>query len=312
MRRIVLFYLIMAGACNSNSSADRSEARSNLPNNFILELNPKSGSSYKYDIKSETILKMEVDEKKLDKINRTSAEVDYRIRKDSLGDFIMQIKYDKIHVYTKNGEEESDVDAANATYSINALERMLGELRGATLESSINSSGEIKSVKGYNELGAKLISEMTGTDMSTKKIAQTQWDKTIGEGVIKKNIKDLFAFVHDSSIRVGDSWKVKSKQESEIPLTVVTEYELKDLNSGVATLAVKSEISSDSGIVNYLGTEVTVDLKGKEEGEYRVDVKTGMLIHFEANSKVGGKMNVLGREFPITLNKKREIIQMQN
>lgn len=244
---------------------------------------------------------MEVDEKKIDNISKTTVVVHYQINKDSTGNFLFNIHYDKIHLYTKAGDSEADEDGENAENSLDGIERSLGLLKNTPLEATVSRTGEVSSVRGYKELGAKLISGIAGADANTRATTQAKWDKIIGDGMIKKNMKDLFAFFPDSAVRVGDKWKMASKQKSEISFDILTTYRLKEIDDGVAVLIVNADMTSEPGTTDYLGTEVTSDLKGSQEGEYRIDIKTGMLQQGEITSKVSGQLQAMGKEIPLDI-----------
>jgi len=49
-------------------------------------------------------------------------EVTYTIGKDSSGDILLNIVYDKIHLYAKNGDTEEEQDADKAAESTNPVE----------------------------------------------------------------------------------------------------------------------------------------------------------------------------------------------
>jgi hypothetical protein len=300
-RATFIFLILVLSACKTSPYEDKRYANSLEGKTYKLKLNPTSGSLFKYEIKNESEIKLEVDDKKIDNISKTTLTVNYDILKDSTGNFALKINYDKIHIYTKSGDAESDADAENASYSINATERMLGILKDATLEATISPRGEVKSISGYKELGAKIISSIGGMDAYSKGIAQAQWDKVIGEGVIRKNLKDVFSFFPDSAVHMGDKWKIISKEKSEIPFDVVTTYRLTDISDGVAFLAVKAVMTSQAGTISYSGTDVIADLKGEQDGEYQMDIKTGILRQCEVNSEIKGQMQMMGRDIPMTI-----------
>jgi hypothetical protein len=297
----IAFLILFACSCKTNRDADRRYMDSKADKVYNLRLDPAPGSSCKYDIRHETDMKLEIDDRKVNNINRTSAVVNYGISKDSSGDFVFKISYDKIHLYAKNGDSETDADAANASTSINATEKMLGILKNATITASVSKGGKIKSVNGYKELGAKLIGGLAANDTYSRNIAQAKWDQVIGEGLVKKNMNELFAFFPDSAVHVGDQWKMSSRQKSDIPLNVVTTYRLKEINNGIADLSAEAVLTSDSSPINYMGTEVTASLDGNQEADYQVDLKTGMLKNCESNAKVSGTLQMVGREIPVTI-----------
>jgi Family of unknown function (DUF6263) len=304
---LMLVFIFLAFSCKTSPNADKQYTDSREDRIYRLRLNPPAGSSYKYDIQNETEVKMEVGDKKMDNTSKTTVVVHYLINKDSAGNFLFNINYNKIHLYTKAGDSEADEDADNASNSLDGIERSLGLLKNAPLEATVSRTGEVISVRGYKELGAKLISGIADADANTRAVTQAKWDKIIGDGVIKKNMKDLFAFFPDSAVRVGDKWKIASKQKSEISFDILTTYRLKEIDDGVAVLIVDADMTSEPGTTDYLGTEVTSDLKGSQEGEYRIDIKTGMLQRGEIKSKVSGQLQAMGKEIPIKIATKISI-----
>ena len=50
----------------------------------------------------------------------------YLIQKDTAGNYIFNISYDKVKLYTKNNGIETDADAENAANSSNPVDKMLG------------------------------------------------------------------------------------------------------------------------------------------------------------------------------------------
>ncbi len=289
-------------ACKTTPNADKQFTNPQVTELYKIKLNPVSGSYYKYNIKNETELKLEVDDKKIDNINHTSYTVNYQINKDSTGNINLNIRYDKIHIYTKNGDEETDVDADNAANTINSLEKMLGILKGAPLKATLDKSGQVKSVSGYKELGAKMMAGMAANDSYSGNLAQAQWNKVVEDGLVKKNINELFSFFPDSAVHIGDQWKISTKQKTELPLNVETTYRLKNIKDGIASLEENAAITGEPGSFNYQGTDVTMDLNGEEEGEFSIDIKTGLLVDADKHSKIKGSLQMVGREIPVYID----------
>jgi hypothetical protein len=263
-------------AGNVNEGAANSEAQGE-DNTFKFHLNPTPGSQYYYTISNESNLELEVNDKKMYNQSKSNVGVIYDVKKDSAGNFLLNIRYDKIHLYTKTGDNESDMDADNSKATFNPVEKMLGILKTANIVATINPTGKIVSISGYKELGEQMMAGLNTADITTKNMAQNEWDKVVGEGLVKKNINELFNIFPDSAIKIGDTWKMHSQEKGQIALNVSSDYKLKDINDGVAEVESKGEMTSDKGEVNMMGTSVKGDLQGKQDGEYEIDTKTGML-----------------------------------
>jgi hypothetical protein len=268
---------------------------------YRLHLNPPKDSKYYFIVSNESKLQMETDDKKVDNISRTTTGLNYSIQRDSIGNLLLQMTYDTIHIYSKTGEKEQEMDASNASLSINPVEKMLGVLKTAQINATISSKGEVTEIKGYKELGAQLINGFAQEDIYGRQAAQSQWDQLIGKGLIKKNLDQLFTIFPDSAIRIGDKWKIESKQEGEFGLNVKTFYRLKDIQDGVAVIESEGELVSDESPVNLAGYSVTANLKGSLDGEYRIETKTGMLLNSNIITHLKGIVQSNGKELPVTI-----------
>ena len=296
-----LAILFLSSSCGMKPDSNKHDNDLGKNKVYKLQLNPTAGSKYYFDISNESEAKLEIKDKNIDNLAKTKVGVYYELNKDSSGNFMINMTYDKIHLYTKNGDSESDLDAANAATSLDPLEKILGILKAAHIVAIISPAGEIKSATGYKEMVAKIIAGMNNNDIYAKNIAQSKWEKLIEEGMIKKNMNQLFKIFPDSALHVGDKWKINSTQNSEINLNANTSYTLKEINDGIAIIDSEADITSDSSSSNYFGYEVTTDLNGEGKGEYDMEVRTGILIKANITTNVKGELQMLGREIPVNI-----------
>jgi len=215
--------------------------------------------------------------------------------------------YDKINVYIKNGDDKSEMDAANAQNSINPAEKMLGMVKEAKLVAVVNSLGEVKSVTGYNEMASKILAGFAPGDTYGRNLAESRLKKLIDQGVIRNNIENLFKVFPDSSVHVGDRWKLSTRENNDVGLRVEYFYTLKDIQGNHAFIYSESKITSDSSVSNLMGYDVTASLSGEGEGEYEVDLKSSMLIKGKSSSKINGTIEMIGREIPMSIETKFQI-----
>jgi hypothetical protein len=296
-----LFGIILLMAfCKTNPDSNRNYAGETKVHK--LHLNPPIGSKYHYDIINETDFKVEVDNKKTSNENKTSIGVNYEINKDSAGNFVLNTNYDKIHIYSKNGDVESEVDADNSSFSLNPVEKMLGPLKAANITATVSPTGELKSSSGYQQIAGKILDEFKQTDEATRAAIEKQWNKLVEEKIVKNNMDEFFKIFPDSAVRIGDEWKLTSHQNSDVNLLIKTVYKLKDINNDMAIIQSEGEISSDSSSTSLLGyNNVSSNLKGKQQALYEVETKTGMLISGKIKTKIKGELDVMGREIPVTI-----------
>src|ERR1700742_1572383 len=148
MNKYILSYFLVTGvaACNLQLHSDSQYAGREEDKVYKLRLNPPTGEKYHFTIISESGLNMEVNDKKINNRNKTTSDVFYTINKDSAGDLILDIQYDKIHIYSKEGDTESDADAdpLAAGDTGDPLGNLLGSLKNAKIQAVISPVGQVQ------------------------------------------------------------------------------------------------------------------------------------------------------------------------
>ena len=268
---------------------------------YKLQLKPSPGSVYKYEISNETDMNMEVERKEVGALNKYTVELKYTVSTDSLGNYLFTTTYDKIKLYTKSGDKETEMNADNAAVTIDPVEKLLGTLKTAKIVATLNPKGEIINVSGYKELGDQLMAGFAEDDHMGKEMAQHQWQKTIGSGVVKNTMDQLFKVFPDSAIHIGDTWKIDSKQEGELPMITKSIYTLKAINDDIAIISSEGIITSgeSNSIMGY--NNATLNLEGKQTAEFEVETKTGMLINGRIKAAINGKLELMGKEIPVEI-----------
>ncbi|MES1225220.1 MAG: DUF6263 family protein, partial [Bacteroidota bacterium] len=249
-------------------------------------------------------VKIEVDEKKVETINKTNVGINYKINKDSAGHFLVQLQYKKIHVYSKNANTESDIDVADSATSSDPTTKMLALLTSSVITATINNSGEVIKIDGYRDAVNKMLSEMNTVDLNTKEAMQKQWQQLVEQKLVKTNVDQLFRIFPDSAVHVGDKWKLISKEAGDIAYFSKNFYTLKSVSDGIATIESDGEIMSDSTKTNYMNFEINSNFTGTQKGEYEVDIKTGMMVDCNMEVNIKGVLEMMGRDIPITISTK--------
>jgi hypothetical protein len=268
---------------------------------FQLRLNPAPGSSYSYDIFSRQDYKFELADKKIDNESKVDASVNYSISKDSAGDFVFLIRYGKVHIYSKNGDDESELDAANAANSGDPVEQLLGNLKDANISAILSPTGQVKSVSGFKEMFSRYMAQFTTANTYQLAAVKQRWESTIGDQLVRRNMDQLFGILPDSSIHIGDKWHLNPSQKGELGLETSTTFTLTDIRDRTAFIESEGTIKADSTAAQFMNYNVTTDLKGTQKGEYQIDVRTGMLLGATVGATVEGSLQTMGREIPLTI-----------
>lgn len=294
--------IFFATACKIPSGSGRHYADGDPSKMYKLQFNPKPGTNYYYTIDNESEFKVDAGEKKVDNQNSSKVGLSYKVSRDSSGNFLLTIQYDKIHIHTKNDGDELDMDADNGINSIDPVEKLLGILKGSIVTATITPAGVTKSITGYETMKEKLLASFNANDTYSKNVAEKQWDKNIKEGLIRKNMEQLFRIFPDSAVHVGDKWRMTTDEQDEVKMTIKSVFTLEDINDGVATIRSSGDITSANSTGNEMGYDFTVNLNGKQTGEFEVKTATGLVIRSSIESDITGEMEMAGRKVPITIH----------
>jgi Family of unknown function (DUF6263) len=294
--------LMFVFSCRMQPGSDRHYADGNPDKVYKLRFNPAVGSKFYYTIANNSELKMEVGDKKVGNQSKSTIGMSYVVGKDTGGRFLLNMVYDKIHLQTKKDDTETDLNTEGTSDSLELVQKLLNIVKGDTIQAVLSSRGELIAVNGYDEIKRKILASFNANDAYSKATAEKQWDQKIKEGLIKKNMEQLFAIFPDSAVHVGDKWKLSSIEKDEINMNIKSTYMLKDIHNGVVAISSQGEIASDNSTGNSMGYSFTATINGKQEGEFEMDTSTGMLLDSKIESDIEGEMTVMGRQIPITIH----------
>jgi uncharacterized protein YegP (UPF0339 family) len=304
MKKNLCFFslLVVIVSCKLQPESDRGYDKYDESKVYKLQLNPAPGSAYHYEMENKTAIEISAEGKEVNTLNESEVGFNYSVEKDSAGNYLFTTTYDKIRLKTENGDIKTEADAANATISIDPVEKMLGILKAANIKATVTPKGEVKNVTGYDELEEKLMAGFAHADDYGKSMAHAQWKKVVGEGVVKNTMDQLFKLFPDSAIHLHDTWKLNSTQGGELPMTIKSIYTLKAINHDIAIISSEGIMSSDKASNSVMGySGVTAKLEGKQKGEFEVETKTGILISSNITADIKGVLQVMGREIPIKI-----------
>jgi hypothetical protein len=212
------------------------------------------------------------------------------------------LQFDKIHLYSKTGDNIKEMDADN-TLSGDPVVKLLGVLKEIVFQSTLDSNGEVVILSGFKEISDKIIAAFPSTDPATRNALETELNKTIGEKLVKQNTSQLFQTFPDTPVHIGSTWKLTTKQQGDLTSMVDNLFTLKAINDNIAVIESHGTITTENATSNIggLSNNVVSNLKGEQEGEYEIETKTGMLINSHVKSNITGTIQVKSRTIPIKI-----------
>lgn len=302
----IISLLFLLSSCKVQSGSDH--LFSDLEKeSYKLVLNPEPGSQYYFDMVSETNMHIEVEGQEVDNKNRSEMGMFYSVDKDTTGDFKLGVRYDKIKMYVTNNGVASTFDADNGLASHDPVEKMLGVMKSSAITATVSPSGHMKAISGFQEMGDRLMADFAAGDTYGRQVAKNQWDKLIQSGQLASNMEQLFTLFPDSLVRIGEKWKLNTKQTGDFDLNVKTTFKLKSIVAGVALIEAEGDLESVPNTSQAIGYNTQAHIKGQQKGRYEMEVKTGMLIASQVTSTLKGTMQVMGREIPVTIEMTQDV-----
>jgi hypothetical protein len=267
---------------------------------YQFGLHLTTGEKYYYNITSETVTKLEVNNKKVD--NNKSSEIGliYEVLKDSADTIRVKITYDDLRINVKNNNSEKELDASNGPGSLNPGEKIFSTLKGTSIMISLNKKGDIIQVTGNQEIVDKMLSAIDARDANSKKMVQEQLSNFIGEDFIKNNLGQALKLFPDTAVYVGDSWSRKNVISADLKSDALINYTLTSVKNNIAEIESESEISSNSTSA-MMGIEALARLEGKQEGRFEADTRSGLLLTGQSTTSMDGTIQMMGKEIPVTI-----------
>ena len=297
--------ITMLFSCKNVKQHTANEKEYQLQNSIV------ANAKYYYTINNQANYSLEVNDKKVENSNRTTIGLLYNIAADSAGNKLLTITYDSLHIYFKSNNTETEADAANAGSFASPLEKMLAAIKGSVIQITVDKKGNIISTKGDKELTDKIAQAVNVNDINTQKIIQASIEKFTGQDFIKHNITQASSLFPDTAVYIGDTWtKNNTVDASGIKLNTLNQYTLNSVNNNMAELTSKTDMDNIDGSnisQQMLGMNVTMNLKGKDESTYSIDLSTGMVLHTTSNTSLKGTVQAVGKEIPITIKSYKEI-----
>lgn len=188
-----------------------------------------------------------------------------------------------------NASYTLNYDSTKPSQNVPVAMQPLAALVGQSLIVTASPRGDVLKIEGIDAIVQRIIAD---TKDAAMRDAMSKDLKTSMEG----QSKQIFgmAIFSESPVGVGDVWNAQHTQSSVTLLLISAQYTLISLQNGIATLAVRSNISSNAGAPPLGGPNnpVKLNLSGTQSGVMHVDEQSGWAQDFELNQRVAGKISM--------------------
>lgn len=298
---------LFISSCNSTQDANN-QYNTNRSKSYHINLSPIAGSKYKFTVDKKTNIKLRVnDEKKINSI-RLKVTFSLTFSKDTIGNYALALKYDRIHLDTKTDDKETEIDSDDSPNPFNLEENIFHVLKTATITAVIDSERHVKDVNGYQNIESSIMSSTNISDNNTQRTVKNRLDQLIKVDLIQANLSGLFKFSLPDTLHIGDQWTDSSAHANDLDLNLVSNYTLESVSDETAFIQSSGLVSGDHANVYLMGTEVSTNIHGEQKAKYHLNIQTGMLESGDINVDLNGTISVLEKQIPVQITITTHII----
>lgn len=266
-----------------------------------LMMNFKKGDSFNVEMNTNLKTTMNILNQNVETDEVEKVLYNYKIT-DIDKDNVYTIKATIKSIYMKSANEKgtNEYDSSKDIGKNDINSNLMTSLIGRAFTIKLTPVGEVKEIKGFDELIKTWTSNTTEQD-SLKKL--------FGNDALKEQVEQMFKLYPDKKVNVGDKWTTDMSISSGIPMSIKTTLQLKDKKNGIATIDENSKIgmNGDKSVMDFGGLKFKLNLSGDQNGTIKIKENPGLITNREITQKITGTMSVEGNEqlngksFPITI-----------
>ncbi|MEL7532716.1 MAG: DUF6263 family protein [Bacteroidota bacterium] len=197
-----------------------------------------------------------------------------------------------------------DSERDESTSDLKPLEAVSAAQLNKTFEISLDYKSNILEVRGSDQLIAAMMQdiEKLSPELANDEM-KSGLEQTLGAESLKSSMRQLLFPLPQGPIAVGDKWQEENTIKTLMVMNTYNEYEASELNNKTATIKLEGELETEEGSsMNMGGMELAVGLGGATEGEYIIDVKSGLIKTATYKMEAIGEMSMQGMTIPMAIN----------
>jgi hypothetical protein len=270
---------------------------------YVLRQNYPTGYRYDFSINSDQIINQKIGGRDVHLTQNIGTDYTFDITEGHNGEKDVKVTYNRIFM-------KSIAMGTTMTYNSDEQDSTkknpFSGLKGASFFMTVTPDGGIKTVAGIDKMLDNMASKMT-TDTSQVKQIKNALSKQFSEEVVKQTMESSFKIYPERAVKNGDKWTVDTKLQMSMPIETITEYTLKEVKDGIATLSVKGALVS-KGSFEVMGNKMETDLNGTNSGETSIDIKTGIVLNSHLRIELYGKMKSMGQDIDFEMQGINKIV----
>lgn len=257
---------------------------------------------YQYVLENRNQTKMTVRDQKFNLDNRSTLRLLMEPMEDSGSSKWIKMTYQRIAVHLEDKDGQQMDYASDIPDTTEPINQVLKAVAGSSLLLLIDSSGNITSTRGSDEIIQHVLAKLSFLETTELKTVRQQLSQLVGTAFLKDNFSNGFKWFPDSVGKVGQTWKRKEVTSQLMPVDLLTTFTITDADDSICVLKSVSELTNNNQSISYMGYDVASDLEGSQVGHFKINWKTGVLQEGSTDAKIGGNLIVQGTPIPIVVH----------
>jgi hypothetical protein len=210
---------------------------------------------------------------------------------DETGDMTIKATYDSIRLTEDAPAGKVSFDSAS-TAEAPPLTRGIAALVGQSFIMRITPDGRVRSVTGADEIVAKAIEKHNVLSEPWKSSMSRIIQDRFGDLQTSENMQGLFGIYPEKAVAVGERWSRKIEMIGNIAECF---FKITDRKAGVLTIKAYATIAPnpDAPPIQMGLAQVKSEATGTQEGTFRIDEATGMILNLKETNKSSGNLVVI-------------------
>ena len=126
--------------------------------------------------------------------------------------------------------------------------------------------------------------------------------ESFSDSSIRKMLGQVTEIYPEQPVKVGETWNKKVEVTSgPILMMLDNTYKLTGVSGGVADVTVDSKITTRPAGDAAAMQGMSIDLKGSQKGEMKIDVATGLIQNSDLKQDISGDISANGMKIPMSI-----------
>lgn len=267
---------------------------------LALKLNYEKGKKYYYTSVNEQQVDQTVMGKTIKSKTTTTTGYLWEIKDiDKDGNFLVTITYDKIET-KKEGEGADKPSPMKDDF-----------MKGFSFDMVVTPKGKVKELHGMDKLMdmalAAALPDSLANDPSSQAMVGPMKDmlkKQFSDKSMGSMMEQMTDYFPEGDVEVGDKWEKTVNVSTVMPMKVTSNYVIKDIKDGIATVDVESKVEPGEGEA-IMGMKV--ELNGSQKGTMEINTKNGIIVKSTINQDMSGTIGMMGMSFPMKITGKTSV-----